>query len=107
MKGEKKMWFIVGGIFFVALILIDIFWAKWDAMSTPMLVVAIGGHILSAAFAWASIKYFDDPNKDKFRYLTVVLVALTAILICAHKAGWLENEMFKQDVEKAKQEQTK
>lgn len=103
-KDEFSFILLVCGIFTLALVIIDFFAAKWGSMAAWIIILVV---ILHAFTAWAWLKVirnWTDPNFDYWRKLVIAGAIAAILVIMFHRAGWIENKMFEQDVEKAKNE---
>lgn len=103
---EFSVLVIVCGIFSLTLVIIDFFAAKWGQMNFWIILLALIFHALTA-FAWVkAIRNWQDPNYDYWRKICVAGAIAAILIIMGHRAGWLENQMFEKDVEKAKTSQS-
>lgn len=94
-KDDEFSYILLGcGVFSFALLLVDIFVAKWGKMEAWVLILAV---ILHAAtvYAWVkAISQWTDPNKDYWRKWVIGLAIAALLVILFHNAGWVENAQF-------------
>jgi hypothetical protein len=99
---EFSILVLVCGIFTLTLVICDFFYAKWGSMNFWILALAVIFHAVTA-FAWYKvIRNWQDPNYDYWRKILVAAAIAGILVVMGHRAGWIENQMFEKDVEKAK-----
>lgn len=99
---EFSMVALVCGIFTLALVIIDLFFAKWGAMNFWIILLAVIFHALTA-FAWFKVvRNWSDPNYDYWRKICIGAAIAAILVIMGHRAGWIENKMFEKDVQENK-----
>jgi predicted ferric reductase len=103
-KDEFSFILLGCGIFTLALVIIDFFTAKWGVMPGWVLTLVIVFHGLTALSWVRIIQKWKDPKYDYWRKVVIAAAIAAILVIMFHRAGWLENKAFEQDVEKAKQE---
>jgi amino acid transporter len=105
-KDDEFSFILLGcGVFSLALFIIDIFAAKWGVMNFWIIFIIVVLHA-ATAFSWVQIvRHWKDPNKDYWRKIVLATSIAAILVIMGHRAGWIENKMFEQDVEKAKTSQ--
>lgn len=105
--GELKDILIGCGVFTLALLIVDFTYGNMEGLihswiKYPFIVLHIGLFI-----GWiAVINYRDDPNLEWLRGIVIALAVVGLLLILAHRTGVLDEDMFKEEVDKNKQEQT-
>jgi hypothetical protein len=107
---EFPILLIVSLIFTIFLIYVNIWYSDWHGMFNTSLIVGVLGVILNIGVIinWVIVlKEWQDPNFDKMRYLLFALIVDTILLIGGFRVAKNEWKMFQDDVDKAKQEQTK
>lgn len=92
------------GVFTLALVIIDFFAAKWGFMSGWIIILVVILHAVTALAWYKIIRNWTDPAFDYWRKVVIASAIAAIIVIMLHRAGWIENKMFQQDVEKAKNE---
>jgi len=102
---EKLSMILVGGVFGLALIAVDIFYADWWQAITIVKLAAIVLHAV-IVFLWLYVfATFNDPNKEWYRKALVYLTICVLIAVCLHKALNTETKQVQIDADKNKQEQ--
>jgi hypothetical protein len=94
-KKEEISFIVLGcGAFSLALILVDIFVAKWSKMEAWVIIPVILLHI-GTLYSWIkAINTWNDPNKNYWRKWVIGLAILALLIILFHNAGWVENARF-------------
>jgi multisubunit Na+/H+ antiporter MnhB subunit len=93
-KSDKSL---VGILIIACTVIILIFhfaWSKYLFMNYSRPLFVIVDIALALAFAWASVKAYDnadDPNKDGLRWLAVIIAAVSCIWAAAWSTGLMNN----------------
>lgn len=94
------------GIFGIALLIVDFTYGNMGALLSSGLKWPF--YLLHSAVIglWvAMIALINNPNADVLRKWLIAATIATLLLVLGHRAGFLGNRMFEDDVEKNKQEQ--
>lgn len=114
MTREKKddelgMIVLVGGIFTIALIAVDIWYSDWKLMfrGWAMIVgiLVLWGHLASIVTWSIVLAYYTDPAYDKYRKWLLVLLVATLALVAGVRSASNELKSVLNDANAAKQEQ--
>lgn len=105
-KDELLSILLACGVFTLALLIVDFTYGNMEGLihswiKIPFIVV----HILLFIGWIAAINYRGEPNLDWVRKAVIALAIAGLLLILSHRAGWLSEKMFQEDVDKNKQEQ--
>jgi len=103
--GEFSAILLACGIFTIALLVVDFTYSNFAAMRGWWLLGAAVSHIAVVALWVLVFITRNDPNKDFFRWLLIFAAIAALIIVMAHRASWVDDKMFDEDVNKAKQEQ--
>jgi len=107
-KDSDLPYVLIGcGIFTLVLLIVDFTYGNMNALlhSWVKLPFAILHIIISALWAIIIIE-IDNPNFDIYRKWLLAATIATLLLILGHRAGFISDKMFKEDVNKNKQEQS-
>lgn len=108
-KDSDLPYVLIGcGIFTLVLIITDFTygnmiglmhsWVKW-----PFIILQLAAIVL-----WITILIgIENPNFDFYRKILLFVVIVALFCVLGHRAGWLSDKAFQEDVEKNKQEQLK
>lgn len=89
---EKLIWLIVGGIFTVALIGIDLGYSSYPEMATALKWLLYIGHA-ALAFLWLLVMVnFKDPNFDYLRKYTLYVAIGLILIVGIHHATSVEDK---------------
>lgn len=93
-KSEKNLVGIMIVACTVAILIFHFAWSKYLFINYGRPVFVIGDIALALAFAWASLKAYnnaDDPNYDGWRWAAIVVAALSSIWAAAWSTGLMNN----------------
>lgn len=93
-KSDKSLVGILIGACTVIILIFHFAWAHYLFLNYHKPVFVITDIVVLLAFAWVSIKAYnnaDDPNKDWLRYAVVTLTVLASIWAAAWSTGLMNN----------------
>lgn len=100
---DKKMTYLVCGLFTAALLAVDIILGRWSEMSAIILVGIVLLHVFFT-YTWSKvIDTMDDPD-NKWRWANIIGAVICIAAVMFHRADRVGDEMFRDDVEKNKTE---
>jgi xanthosine utilization system XapX-like protein len=88
---EKVIWLIVGGIFSLLVIAMDLFYSSYDQMGDAFKWIV---RVLHAGLivAWiTSLVKFSDPNYEPVRKIVVALCVVLGLMVGIHHATSVED----------------
>ena len=99
------------GFFTVVFICVEIWYSDWEGMSNTFWHLGIVGAIIANIGVFGSalvaLAEWQDPNFDWVEKFFFVFAVISILYVGGFKAAKNENVMMNQDIQKAKQEQTK
>lgn len=89
---------VVGGLFTVVLLVIDLTYSNLAGMfkgeAAWLGAVWVILHLAIAVGWFIVISHWNDPAKNLFRVILIMMILLTIGLTLGHRAGWLEDQQI-------------
>lgn len=107
-KDSDLPYLLIGcGIFTLVLIIVDLTYSNMAGLlhSGKLAIAFWVTHIATIALWILVLIQMNDPNFDKFRWLLLIVNILALFTVLGHRAGWLSDKAFDEEVNKNKQEQ--
>lgn len=99
---EKLVTILVCALFSIVM-LACLFFAGHIGMMPGFLKWVMGVCIAATAYSWiVVVRNVYDPNYDKWRYWNIAFAIAVILIVMGNRAGWMEDKMFRDDVEKNK-----
>lgn len=93
-KSDKGLVSILIAACSVVILIFHFAWARYLFMNYPRPLFTFFDIALILAFAWSSIKAYnnaDDPNKDWLRWMIVIVAVLSCVWAAAWSTGLMNN----------------
>lgn len=103
--GEISAILLGCGIFTLALLIVDFTYANIGAMRGLWLLGAAVFHVFTAALWVVVFNTRKDPNKEFYRWVLIFVALAALITVIAHRASWVDDKMFNEDVQQNKSSQ--
>lgn len=104
--GELKDILIGCGVFTLALLIVDFTYGNMEGLIRSWIKYPFIVFHIFLFFGWiVVINYRDRPDLEWVRKVVIGIAIAGLLLILGHRAGFLDEKMFQEEVDKNKQEQ--